>query len=111
MTCTPRSRDNEVLSYSGDNEHFNKNTGDRNVDSTQTEGYDAKTESYHLGKDSVLRPNMLTKETITDNGEEIRRREWKSLARKCDWVLFFIFAAIHLFMIMLLFVALPSIYA
>ena len=114
MKCTSRSRDNEVLPDPDDNRHFDKyvlNTGDRNVYSTHNEDEDVKTESPSLGKDSVPRPGLMTEDIRADEEEENLRYEWKELAEYIDRFLFFIFTAIHFFIIFLIYVTVPRMHA
>ena len=108
-TCAYRSRENEMLPYPNDNGNSNKHvpkTGDRDVNSTNIEDENPPT----IEKGSATRPKRIIKEIRTE-GEEDLRLEWKKLAGYCDRLLFFIFAAIHIFIILFVFGAVSHMYA
>ena len=110
MKCTSRSRDNEVVPDLGDNGDPDKhdlNTGDQNVHSTHNECEEPST----LGKDNAPSPSLITEEIRAREEEENLHREWKNLAEYFDRLLFFIFTAIHLFILLFIFGAVPRIHA
>ena len=114
MKCTSRSRNSEVVPDLGDNGHLDKhdlNTGDHNVHLTHNEGEDVKTEPSTLGKENAPSPSLITEEITAGDEEENFHREWKKLAEYFDRLLFFIFTAIHLFILLFIFCAVPRIHA
>ena len=118
MSCAVRwahkPRENEVQPYPGNNGHLDKHVlenGDQNVHSTHTEYEDGKSEPPPIERNHVPYPKMITTEVNKNQDEANLRLEWKKLAGYLDRLFVFIFATIHLFMILFMFVAVPSLYA
>ena len=114
MGCANKPRENEVQPYPGGNGHLDKHvleTENQNVHSTQFQYEDPKTEPLPIRKNSATHPKMITKDININQDEEKLRLEWKKLAGYLDWLFVFIFATIHLFMILFIFVVVPSMYA
>ena len=114
MGCANKPRENEVQPYPGGNGHLDKHvleTENQNVHSTQFQYEDPKTEPLPIRKNSATHPKMITKDININQDEAKLRLEWKKLAGYLDRLFVFIFATIHLFMILFIFVVVPSMYA
>ena len=110
MVCFRKSR-KSVVSQADDSRHVVKHA------TPETEGQTLKN-TYTEDKDAKLEPTTLEINTATDN--EIRqktrkgnldenvRQEWKKIARQLDRALFFIFATIHVCMILLIYSIIPK---
>ena len=109
MKRAHRSRANEVLPSPGDNGQFQKHdlkTGDQDMNSTHIEDED----SPRLGKKMITPSNIVMKESRTKAEEENLRLEWKKLVGHFDRLLFIIFTAVHIFIFLFIFCAVPDIY-
>ena len=113
MRFAHKPRENEVQPNPGDNglEKHVIETDDQNVELAHNELEVSKTEPLPIGRNRVPHLKMMAKEIKTNQDEANLRLEWKKLAVCLDRLFVFIFAAIHLFMILFIFVAAPHMYA
>ena len=108
--CAHKPRENKVQSYLDDNGHSSKHVReaeDQNIYSTHIESEDAKNDPALLGKNKVLHYKLVNKGVKIDQNKANLQQEWIRLAGHCDRLFFFIFAAIHIFVIFFILVIVP----
>ena len=110
MVCLRKSRKHSV-SHADHSRHVVKHATLENqgqtLKNTYTEGIDAKLEPTTIETNTAT-DNERRQKTRTGNVDENLRQEWKKIARHLDRALFLIFATIHVFMILLIYLVIPN---
>ena len=110
LSCTmprlPKPCKDDVVPYNSDT--GNPEADDNTVKVIHIGAKDTNVEPTNSERNTV--PGSVERETKIrpDEEEENLRDEWKKLARHFDLVLFFVFATIHLFLILFIFVVMPN---
>ena len=110
MTCASKPHKNDVLPFSDENGSIHEHAhtgGDHNIKIRDTEGKDNQRQAPIVDTKTMSGLDVMVKKIRNDEEEEKLRLEWKKLAGDCDRLLLIIFVTIHLFMILLILLALP----
>ena len=108
--CAHKPRENKVLDDNGHSSRHVREAEDQNIYSTHIESEDAKHDPAPRGKNKVLHYQLVTKGVKIDQDKANLRLEWIRLAGHCDRLFFFIFAAMHIFVIFFILVIVPYMY-
>ena len=110
-SCTPvrphKLQTNDAPVITGNTERTDNHaltTEDQPIDSTDTGGDDVKTQTSFLDGGIVSGIDVIIKKITANEEEENFRLRWKKLARCFDRLLFCVFATLHLFMVLFIFV-------
>ena len=106
MARAPKSRQDNVSPYPGENVHFDNRalpTGYPSLSKKHSEAEEDESGTPQMT--SGIR--VITEKTETGEEDEKLRLEWRKLGKRCDCLLFYIFATTHVLMVILIFVAMP----
>ena len=110
MTCASKPYKNDVLPFSDESGSIHEHAhtgGDHNIKIRVTEGKDNHRQAPIVDTKTMSGLDVMVKKMRNDEEEEKLRLEWKKLAGDCDRLLLIVFVTIHLFMILLILLALP----
>ena len=108
MTCSCRSRKNDVSPNNSDIGHTDKPANKTGEKSSHIEGIELKSDSPTREKNAIVAIYAKSNKLKTDEEDENLRQEWMELAQIVDRMLLYIFTTIHILMILLIFVIMPN---
>ena len=103
MTRAPKSRQNNVSPYPGENVHFDNRALPTGYPPLSKKHSEAEEDESGTPQNN----RVITEKTETGEEDEKLRLEWRKLGKRCDCLLFYIFATTHVLMIIFIFVAMP----
>ena len=107
MLREPKPGRNDIVPYSdSENGHIDKSGTEDQKANLNTESAVAKTQSSPE-KNAMPYIDVIINKIQTDEVDE-NGLEWRKLAKHLDRLLFIIFAMIHLFMLIMIFGAMPN---